>query len=207
MPNYKDDETSIGRRLGRLLQQYGLRISYATHKANIYSEEEKCASARGLAQKALRAKISANSWGVYAKNLADKRDELKQAIYLSLIGYNDKQKKIWFAYFIDNLSPSEIELQDPSVSQRTIQRVVAAMKADMALRFPSKLPNIGEKGAPNWNAKDLATFLEEKPSNDYVRALQDALNYGIIDIDALEFDYEFQNYIATGKHPGESLYD
>jgi len=199
MPNYKNDETSIGRRLGRLLQQYGLRISYATHKANIYSEEEKCASARGLAQKALRAKISANSWGVYAKNLADKRDELKQAIYMSLIGYNDKQKKIWFAYFIDNLSPSEIELQDPNISQRTIQRVVAAMKADMALRFPSKLPTIGDKEAPNWNAKDLASFLGERPSEDYIKGLQDAFDYGVIDIDAIECDEEFQNFISASK--------
>lgn len=199
MPNYKNDETSIGKRLGRLLQQYGLRISYATYKAVLYREEEQSASARGNDQRALRAKIAKTSWETYAANLTDKRDELKRAIYMSLIGYNDRQKKIWFAYFIENLTPSEIELREPNTSQRTIQRTVAAMKADMELRFPSKLPAIGDKEAPNWNAKDLALFLEERPSEDYIKGLQDALDYGVIDIDAIECDEEFQNFISASK--------
>jgi len=199
MPAYKTDETSIGKRLGRLLQQYQLRIAYAKYKASLYEEEAACASSRGMGYKALQATISKKSWETYAQNLTDKKAELEGVLRSCLIGYSDKQKDIWYSYFIDNLSPSEIESKNPNLSQRTIQRVVAAMKRDMELRFEQKLPRIGERPAPNWNAQDLGHFLEEEPDEGYLAALKDALDYGIIDIDALEFDYEFQRYLETGK--------
>lgn len=86
------------------------------------------------------------------------------------------------------------------LNSRAVQRIVASMKADMELKFEQKLPRIGEASAPKWSAQELACFLEEKPSDDYVAAIKDMLDYGIVDIDTLEFDETFQDYLK-GKRP------
>lgn len=197
MPGYKTDETSIGKRLGRLLSQYALRISYATYKSGLYKEESDNASARGNGYKALQATISQKAWETYAKNLGDKKTELEAAIRKSLVGYSEKQVQIWYAYFIEDKSPNEIE-EITNLSTRTIQRSIAAMKADMELKFVQRLPSIGEKTAPNWSAKDLANFLCKAPTEEYTAAIKDMLDYGVVDTDALEFDYEFQKFVENG---------
>jgi len=189
-----NEETSVGKRIGRLLQQYALRIAFAEGKVKLYDEEQANASARGSGVKTLRASISRNCWEVYAKNLTTKKTELEEAVKNALVGYSTKQRQVWFAYFIENKSSYEIEEQ-LSLNSRTVQRMVAAMKEDMDLKFDIRLPKMGEENFPKFSAKDLAEFLTDKPSEDYINGIKDALDYGIIDLDELDFDPDFQGFL------------
>lgn len=192
------EEINVGKRLGRLLQQYALRIAYAEGKIQLYDEEQQNASARGNGVKTLKATVAKNCWEVYAKNLKTKKEELEKSIREALVGYSTKQRQIWFAYFIENKSSYEIE-EEQCINSRAVQRMVASMKEDMDLRFDIKVPNIGEKKFPKFSPKDLAEFLTEKPSEDYVLAIKDLLNYGIVDLDELDFDPDFQGWINSGE--------
>lgn len=191
---------SIGNRLGRLLQQYRLRIAYAVYRAEMYGEEQAKASALGNGYKALQATISKQCWETYAKNLGDKRDELLGSIKECLIGYNDKQRKVWCAYFIDNKSAEAIAA-DVGAAPRTVERMISVMRSDMELNFSASLPKMGDKPAASWDANALATFLTESPTPDYLSAVNDCMSYGIVDADALENDRMFQEFLAKGgKH-------
>ncbi len=197
-----NEENTVGRRLGRLLQQYNLRIAYAKGKRKLYQEEQNNASAKGNSQMALKATIAFKCWEVYETNLTAKREELIEAIQNALIGYNDRQRKIWFAYFIEGKSSYEIADSVVPLNPRLVQRAIAAMKSDMELKFEQKLPEVGEKVAPKWSASDLANYLSDKPAEAYVSAVKDLLDYGIVDLDALEFDKTFQDYLG-GNDDGE----
>lgn len=201
MPKLKSNEqNTIGKRLGRLVQQYDLRISHAKYTAGVYEEEWARLSATNQTQKATYAKVAHNTWKTYETNLAAKREELIKAIQEALIGYNEKQRKIWYAYFIEGLSGREIE-DKYNLGYRNVYRMVSAMQEDMSLRFVGKVPDESGAKTLNWGAARLATFLTENPSNDYIEAVEDALNYGIIDIDSLEFDPDFQDFLEKGgKH-------
>lgn len=194
MPANQNDVSNIGKRIGRLLQQYQLRIRYAEYKAKLMEEERAKASSSGNGWKTAQATISQKAWEVYAKNLATKKSELEDAVRKSLICYSSKEKDIWWRYFIENKSTYQIEAE-LNLNSRAVQRVVASMKKDMELKFEQSLPKIGEIEAPKWSAVELAQFFEEKPSADYVSAISDLLAYGIVDVDALEFDPMFQKYI------------
>ncbi len=194
-----NDGSSVGRRIGRLLQQYSIRIAYAEYKAKLYEEEASSASARGNAQKSVKAKVAKITWETYAKNLADKRDNLIRDVRNSLIGYSDKQASIWFAYFVENKTTHEIATSLGVVSERTVQRMIASMKDDMSIRFETRMPRIGERPSANFEARELASFLREEPSEEYIAALKDAMDKGFIDVDALEFDYEFQSHLEALK--------
>lgn len=197
MANNKNDVSSIGNRIGRLIQQYELRIRYAEYKAKLMAEEEKRASASGLDKKAMYAKIARLAWEVYQKNLSDKRDDLLKEIKGALICYNSKEKQIWWLYFIENKSSYDIETET-NFNARAVQRTVAAMKSDMELKFESLFHRNSGLESPNWSAADLANFLTERPSDDYLAAVKDMLQYGIVDLDALEFDPMFQKYLDNG---------
>lgn len=194
----KNDVGSIGKRIGRLLQQYQLRIAYAEYKAHLMDEERLKASAIGNAYREMQANISKKAWETYAKNLATKKSELEQAVREALICYNSKQRTIFWLYFIENKSTYEIE-DEMRIDSRKVQRTIAAMKADMEMRFEQRLPKIGEVKSPKWSAPDLAKFLTENPSQGYIDAIQDMLDYGIIDLDTLEFDQDFQDYLEGGR--------
>ena len=197
----RNDESSIGMRLGKLFQQYGLRIAYAQYKAGMYEQERDAASARGNAYRTLQAQISKQSWEVYARNLTAKRSELEDAVRRSLIGYSDVQKKVWYAYFIEGKSSTAI-MHEVQLSDRTVERMIARMKDDMELKFSaSTFKRIGEEAKPKWEAGQLASFLGGSPSDEYKAAVQDLLDYGVIDLDALEFDHDFQHYLETGERP------
>ena len=198
MPANTNDASTIGKRLGRLIQQYDLRIKYGQYKASLMEQEASKASAIGNEQKAVRAKVSMNAWATYADNLATAKMELAKAIQTALVAYNTTERKIWWLYFIENKSTYDIE-DETSINSRSVQRVIAAMKKDMELNFEQKLPNVGEVESPKWTAQDLAFFLEEKPTTDYLAAIKDMLEYGIVDIDALEFDPDFQDYVVNGR--------
>lgn len=187
-------ETNVGKRIGSLLQQYALRIAFAQGKMRLYDEEQQNASARGNGVKTLKASIARNCWGVYEKNLSDKKEELEKNVKEALIGYSTKQREVWFAYFIENKSCYEME-DELNINARTIQRMVAAMKEEMDLRFDFKVPDIGENKLPKFSPKDLAEFLTDKPSEEYIAGIKDVLDYGIIDLDELEFDPDFQNFL------------
>lgn len=195
MPNHKNDEANIGKRIGRLLQQYGLRIEYAKYKANLMEEERKKSSACNQTWKAAQASVSKKAWEVYADNLATKKDELIEAVKGALICYNSKERLIWWLYFIENKSTYEIE-EEVKINSRSVQRCIAAMKEEMALKFEQSMPRMGDTEAPKWSSVDLARFLEDKPSDDYIAAVKDMLAYGIVDVDALEFDPDFQDCLA-----------
>ena len=198
MPANTNDASTIGKRLGRLIQQYDLRIKYGQYKANLMEQEAKKASAIGNLEKETRAKVSMNAWATYADNLATAKMELAKAIQTALVAYNTTERKIWWAYFIENKSTYDIE-DETSINSRSVQRAIAAMKKDMELNFEQKLPYVGEVESPKWTAQDLAFFLEEKPTTDYLSAIKDMLEYGIVDIDALEFDPDFQDYVVNGR--------
>lgn len=199
MAAQSNDVSNIGRRIGRLLQQYQLRIAYAEHKSKLYEEEREKASASGQGYKTLQATLSQKVWKTYMENLVTKKSQLEAAVREALVCYNEKERKIWWLYFIEQKSSYEIE-EIMKLNSRAVQRIVASMKADMELKFEQKLPRIGEASAPKWSAQELACFLEEKPSDDYVAAIRDMLDYGIVDIDILEFDETFQDYLK-GKRP------
>ncbi len=191
---------SIGNRLGRLLQQYNLRVAYAEYRSEMYAEEQSKASALGNGYKSLQATISKQCWETYAKNLSDKRDELTDAIKMSLVGYNDRQKKVWYSYFIENKTAEAIASEINTV-ERTVMRMVSVMREDMEMNFSASLPHMGDKPSYSWSPTDLATFLTEKPTPDYVSAVSDCMSYGIVDADALENDRMFQEFLANGgKH-------
>ncbi len=197
----RNDESNIGMRLGKLFQQYALRISYAEYKAKLYEQEREAASTRGQGYKALQAQVAKQSWEVYLKNLTAMRAELEEAVKKALIGYSDIQKKVWYAYFMEAKSSTTI-MHEVQLSDRTVERMIARMKDDMELKFTaSTFKRIGEEIKPKWDATQLAAFLEESPSDDYKAAIQDMLDYGIIDLDALEFDHDFQHFLETGEHP------
>lgn len=199
MAAQSNDVSNIGRRIGRLLQQYQLRIAYAEYKSKLYEEEREKASASGQGYKTLQATLSQKVWKTYMENLVTKKSQLEAAVREALVCYNEKERKIWWLYFIKQKSSYEIE-EIMKLNSRAVQRIVASMKSDMELKFEQKLPRIGEASAPKWSAQELACFLEEKPSDDYVAAIRDMLDYGIVDIDTLEFDETFQDYLK-GKRP------
>lgn len=191
---------SIGNRLGRLLQQYNLRVAYAEYRSEMYAEEQGKASALGNGYKALQATISKQCWETYAKNLSDKRDELTDAIKTSLVGYNDRQKKVWYAYFIENKTAEAIATEINTV-ERTVMRMVSVMRDDMEMNFSASLPKMGDRPSYPWSPTDLANFLTENPTPDYVSAVSDCMSYGIVDADALENDRMFQEFLNNGgKH-------
>ena len=197
----RNDESNIGQRLAKLYQQYGLRIAYAEYKAEMYEQEREAASTRGQGYKALQAQVAKQSWEAYRKNLLNKRGELEEAVKQALIGYNDIQRKVWYAYFMEAKSSTTI-MKEVGLSDRTVERMIARMKDDMELKFTaSTFKRIGETAKPKWSGDDLAEFLDDKPSDEYRRAVQDLLDYGIVDLDALEFDHDFQRFLETGEHP------
>lgn len=197
----RNDESNIGMRLGRLFQQYGLRIAYAQYKAEMYEQEREAASARGQGYKSLQAQVAKQSWEVYRKNLITKRRELEEAVQTALIGYSDTQRRVWFSYFMEGKSSTAI-MQEVQLSDRTVERMIARMKDDMELKFTdSAFKRIGEATKPKWTSAQLASFLTENPSQDYLAAVQDMLDYGIVDLDALEFDHDFQNFVESGRRP------
>ena len=130
----KDNDASIGKRLSQLLRQYSLRIALAKGKAHLYDQERQRASATGNAYKSLQAQIAVRCWAIYAKNLTTLKGELEEAIRNALAGYGEYEKRAWWLYFIENKPSSEIE-REVGLSQRTVQRWLASMKADMELKF------------------------------------------------------------------------
>lgn len=199
----RNDESNIGQRLGRLLQQFDLRIAFAAYKAEMYENERSHASMRGMGQKAIQAQMAKNSWNTYRENLLRFRSELIDEVKSSLIGYSATQKHVWFAYFMENKSSTAIA-KELGLSDRTVERSVAKLKDDMALKFrydSAAFRRLGEIPQPRWSAEDLAAFLKEKPSQEYLEAIKDMLDYGIIDLDALEFDHGFQHFLETGRRP------
>lgn len=199
----RNDESNIGQRLAKLYQQYTLRIEYAKYKSEMYEQERESASMRGQGYKALQAQIAKQSWEVYRKNLLNKRGELEEAVKQALVGYSDVQRSVWYAYFMEAKSSTTI-MKEVGLSDRTVERMIARMKDDMELKFTaSAFKRIGESSKPKWDGNALAEFLEEKPSDEYRKAVQDLLDYGIVDLDALEFDHDFQHFLETGEHPNE----
>lgn len=195
MPANKNDVSTIGNQIGRLIQQYDLRITYAQYRASLMDEERLKASSLGQGRKTLESTVSREAWAIYAKNLTTKRQALIEDVKSALICYNANERKVWWAYFIERKSTYDIAAEidrDP----RAIQRMVAAMKADMELRFEQVLPRIGEKTSPKWSYAELANFLEDKPSEDYMKAVKDMIDYGVVSVDLLEFDPDFQDFLA-----------
>ena len=169
-------------------------------KAQLYDQERQRASATGNAHKSLQAQIAVRCWATYAKNLTTLKGELEAAIQNALAGYKDKQKRIWWLYFIEDKSVYEIE-EAMHLNVRNVSRALASMKADMELKFRVPRPLTQEgRATPKWGARELANFLEENPSEEYVKAVSELLEYGIIDIDALEFDEMFQEFLEKGRH-------
>ena len=202
MANNQNDVSNIGKRIGRLLQQYELRIQYAQYKSSLMEEERQKASATGKAFKSMQATISRDVWEVYAKNLNTKKSELEEAVGRALMCYSDAEKRIWWAYFIENKSSYDIE-GETHLNSRTVQRMIAAMKRDMELKFEQNLPRVGETDSPRYSASDIASFVRKKPSEEYVSAVSDLLEYGIVDLDALEFDPKFQDFIDRRAVAGD----
>lgn len=201
MANHEKDGLCIGKRLGRLIEQYELRRAYAKYKAGLMEQERLKASAIGNEYKSMQAKISMEAWTVYETNLHEMEAELMEQIKKALLGYNSTEKNIWWLYFIENKSSYEIE-SAISLNSRSVQRAIAAMKKDMELKFLSR-PRTNAEGQEYktlFTALDLANFIEEKPSEDYVRAVRDLMQLGFIDLDALEFDGLFQDFLE-GKRP------
>lgn len=197
----RNDEGNIGQRLAKLYQQYALRVAYAKYKAEIYEQERQSSSMRGNSARSLKAQVAKRSWEVYLANLNEKKSELESAVKTALVGYNDTQRKVWFAYFFEAKSTDAISAE-VDLSGRTVERMIARMKGDMEMKFTSgDVKKPPRQSKPKWSGDDLARFLEDKPSDDYRRAVQDMLDYGAVDIDALEFDHDFQEWLETGKRP------
>lgn len=194
MPANKNDVSTIGNQIGRLLQQYELRITYANYRANLMNEEKLKASALGQDRKALSASISKEAWGVYAKNLNDKKGELIEAIKKALIGYNANERKVWWSYFIERKSAERVS-DEVCMSLRSVQRLIASMKDDMELRFSQIPPKFSDGETPKWSHVELAGFLQKDPSEAYVKAVKDMVDGGYISIDILESDPKFQEYL------------
>ena len=195
MPANKNDVSTIGNQIGRLLQQYELRITYANWRAKLMDEERLKASALYQKKRALDASIAKEAWSIYAKNLTDKKAELVEAVKRGLIGYGSNERVIWWRYFIERESAERIA-EDVNMSLRSVQRLVASMKANMELRFSTIAPKFSEGESPKWSHVELAGFLQESPSEDYVKAIKDIIEGGYVSIDLLESDPRFQEYLG-----------
>lgn len=195
MPANKNDVSTIGNQIGRLIQQYDLRITYAKFRAELMEEERLKASTIGEGRKTFESTVSRQAWSIYAKNLATKKNELALEVKKALIGYNTVEREAWWRYFIERKSAEQVATEI-GFSLRSVQRLIASMKADMELRFSQILPRFGDKESPKWSHTELARFLSKKePSDEYARAVKDMIEYGIVSIDLLEFDPEFQDFL------------
>lgn len=190
----KNDASTIGFQIGRLIQQYNLRITRANYRAKLMDEERLKASSVGQTKRALEATISRDAWVIYAKNLTNKRTELAEEVKTSLIGYNANEKSVWWSYFVERKSAEKVA-QETGFSLRSVQRFIASMKAEMECRFNQIPPRMEEIESPRWSHIELAHFLEEKPNDDYIKAVKDLIDYGVISVDLLEFDPDFQAYL------------
>ncbi len=186
----KNDASTIGFQIGRLIQQYNLRIAHANHRAQLMDEERLKASSLGQSRKSIDATISRDAWLTYAKNLANKRTELAEDVKRSLICYNANERKVWWSYFIERKSADQVA-QETGFSLRSVQRLIASMKAEMECKFSQIPPRVGE--SPKWSHIELASFLSKgRLSEEYSRAIKDIMEYGIVSTDLLEFDPDFQ---------------
>lgn len=193
-------ESFIGKRIGTLYRRMDIRIAFATGYSDLYREEAKRYSAMSQTQKAANARLASEIWKAYATNVTDMKNELRAEVRKALLGYTEQEKTVFWMFFIESKTYEEIEASpEINMSLRTIYRLIKAMRDELDMRF---VPEKYERGAsiPNWSSSDLALFLEEKPSEDYLRAIKDCLEYGIIDIDAIETDPEFQYFLEQGKH-------
>lgn len=192
---HQNDDNLIGKRIGRLLQQFRLRHAYAEHRSGLMRAEYERASGSGQTERALKAKIGKAMWDVYAKNVGDLMGKLGEDVRNALVCYNQTERGIWWAYFVEGKSSYDIG-EELHVNSRTVQRAVAAMRRDMEMSFSFAGPKVeGEAKTPKWGAQDLADYMRPKASPEYVSAVNDMLERGIVDCDALDFDPAFQEAI------------
>lgn len=187
---------NVGTRLGMLLRQYSLRISLAQGKVSLYDEERQARSALGKHKTSVNATISRNVWEVYGKNLSDKKAELEKAIKSCLVGYSVNERKVWVGYFIENKTPSELA-KEFSVNERTIFRKIQAFKQEMSIRFQEPdASNEDMKEDYSFTSEDLALYANPNADSSYIKAVDDLMSMGFIDIDRLDFDEGFRKRIA-----------
>lgn len=194
------DGTIIANRIVRILCQYDLRIAYGKAKAGLYEEEEGKYSALCDATKAAKGKVAKEVWTTYVDNLTKKKEQLEAELNDALQFYSATQKEIWIDVFVHK-RPIKSLTSKYNLCRSSLSRIVSAMRRDMEMRFDGRLP-AENSDQPNWNYKDLASFLTDKPSADYMEAVKDLVSYGLIDVQMLDTDESFQSYL-DGRKEGE----
>lgn len=188
-------EAPIGRRICQLVAQYRLRIAYGRGKAELYEAEAKKADRLGRARQSAEAKASRNVWGVYVNNLQGKLGSLLTQIDFALAPYNDRVRLVWKARYLDGKTVEQIA-DETLFNPRHVQRMLQV--SDRALGEATGL-TLEKSPKPVWTAGDLAAYLTERPTPDYVAAIADLLDYGAVDVTLLETDEEFQDWLASSK--------
>lgn len=189
-------ENRIGKRLGRLVAQYRLRIAYGKAKAELYSAEAKKNDRLGRSKQAIEAKASRNVFGVYVSNLEGKLGELLNGIDLALLPYSDLTRQAWKLCYLEGLTIDQIA-DRLCINARYIQRLIS--RADQAVCKSVGLEGRESEPPERWSAADLAAYLTERPSADYVSGIADLLDYGAVDVTFLETDEEFLDWLASSK--------
>ncbi|MCI1244494.1 MAG: hypothetical protein LKG11_00840 [Bacilli bacterium] len=144
------DSDSIAAKLRQLLLQYGLEIVYAEGQVKFFDEQRRLQSSmngRNHEKAAINAKVNREAYKTYACNLKSAKERVEVAIQTVTGVYDDVRKKIWFMYFIQQKPYAEIAA-DTLYNERTLKRVVASMKVDIAekLEASEEPKHAGEKG-------------------------------------------------------------
>ena len=127
----------IAEKLRQMLVTYGLEIVYANGQVKFFEERRRLHSSmpgKAHERKAAEAKLSREAYATYAENLAAAKRQVEDAIK-SVIGlYSSVQKKVWYMVFIEQKSHAEV-MEETHYSERTLKRIIAQMRADMAARL------------------------------------------------------------------------
>lgn len=124
-------------KLRHALLTYGLEIVYAKGQVRFYEEQRKLHQAmpgKAHVGKAADAKIKREAYETYAENLTAAKAQIETAIRTVIGIYDDVQKQIWYMHFIEQKSHAEI-MAETHYSERTLKRVLAAMRQDMSARL------------------------------------------------------------------------
>lgn len=117
----------------KTLLDYELLIANAEATIERYDNEYALYSKLGgkrNAAMAMQAKIYSTTYKTFLENMNNAREELVESINYCLRGYNDKWRKVWVLYFLEDKPLSEISKR-VGYATKYISEILAKMRDDL----------------------------------------------------------------------------